>query len=104
MLSKLLKIRAWKTLFLGVDVPLNDLIFMIEKYKPSVISISLSMALFESGLDAYLQKIELICRGHCPIIVGGNSREKSPLSKHGNQISYVSSLKEGYESVLIYEK
>lgn len=104
MLSKLLKISGWKTIFLGTDVPLNDLIDVMARYKPSVISISLSMPLFESGLDAYLQKIELISGGHCPIIIGGNSESDSPGSQYGNKISYVSSLKEGYESVLLYQK
>ncbi len=104
MLSKLLKVRGWKTIFLGTDIPLNDLIAVMGKYKPSVVSASLSMPLFESGLDAYLQKIEMLSSGHCPIIIGGNSEKDSSLSQYGNQISYVSSLKEGYESVLLYEK
>lgn len=104
MLSKLLKIRGWKTIFLGTEIPLNDLISMMEKYKPTALTISLSMDLFKSGLDAYLEKIVLNIGSEIPIFIGGEGMNDSSISQFGNKISYVSSLKEGYESVLLNEK
>lgn len=104
MLSQLLKVRGWKTMFLGADLPLNDLISMMLKYKPSLISISISMPHFQSGLDAYLQKIDQIEKINSPIIIGGNSAESQEISQYKKEIIYVSSLEEGHKLAIKNEK
>ena len=100
MLSQLLKNRGWKTYFVGTDMPINDLLSMAEKITPTVISISISMDLFQSGLDAYLQKIDISSDIDCPVMICGKGADVSNKLKYKKVSHYASTLIEGYDTVL----
>jgi transcriptional regulator with XRE-family HTH domain/methylmalonyl-CoA mutase cobalamin-binding subunit len=104
MLSQLVKNRGWETIFLGVDVPVNDLLQTIKKYKPSVISISISQSQFQAGLEAYLQVLEDRSDLHCPVIIGGRGFDQTTVDKYKLFSRFAPSLKSGYEYVLDKEK
>ncbi|MDA3812181.1 MAG: helix-turn-helix domain-containing protein [Spirochaetaceae bacterium] len=104
MLSLLLQKRGWSTIFLGKEVPLNDLILMLEKYKPSVISISISLENQRNSLEAYLQILETSSDKKYPIVMGGRGADIRWKHKYSNVDGIVKTLKEGYDSVLRFEK
>lgn len=104
MLSQLVKNRGWKTYFIGSEVPINDVLSTIRKYKPTVVCISISMDLFRGGLDAYLQKLNDAEDVQCPVIICGNGADKTYVSEYQIVNYYASTFTKGYEEVLKLEK
>ena len=104
MLSQLLRNRGWRTYFLGPDVPVNDLISLAEKYKPDLINISIIADLFQNGLKAYLQNLDVSGSISCPIVISGRGFNKKMAASY-SRIRYIPNLLDkAYDYALELEK
>jgi len=103
MLSQVLRNQGWQSFFLGPDVPVKDLLTLIEKYNPHVIHISITMPPFSTGLEAYLQVLDESSQVDCPIIITGNGAKD--MSLNYNRVTYCPSiLDDAYDLIMNLEK
>ncbi|MES2778092.1 MAG: MerR family transcriptional regulator [Bacteroidota bacterium] len=80
-ISYLLKARGVKVWYLGADLPINDLDFIIKSKKPDMIYTHLTSVIHNFNFEKFLQKLGLIA-GNLPVIVSGpmtqNYKKKEP--------------------------
>lgn len=71
-MGQMLRLKGWSTWFFGVNLPLPDLVEMIETKAPDCISISLTSSKFLNGTNLYLKGIRELPRGKKTLLqVGG---------------------------------
>lgn len=72
MVSDVFEMHGWQSLFLGADVPTNELIVFIREVQPDVVALSLSIYFHVPMLEMMLIRI----RDHfpnLPILIGGQA-------------------------------
>ena len=68
--SYLLKSRGAKVYYLGANIPIKDVAFVIKGLRPDIIYIHLTSASSKFNLDKYLQNLK-IHSGKIPVIISG---------------------------------
>lgn len=71
MMSQVLRLRGWETLYLGTHVPFHDLEGLIKLESPACLSLSVTMKDNIEGFSLYLDQLEKVISGHFSVILGG---------------------------------
>lgn len=74
MVADVLELCGWDTYFLGANVPVEDLLFMIDEKRPRLLCLSLSILFNMHNLDRVIRKVREK-RVDLPIIIGGKAFE-----------------------------
>jgi len=71
MLCDLLEMRGWDTTYLGATVPVDALVAMIRRVRPSAVALSVAIAPHLPRLRAMIRAIRAGAEGDPPVIVVG---------------------------------
>lgn len=71
MLCDLLELDGWDTAYLGASVPIESLVSMVQKRKPTVVALSATIAPHLPRLRAAIEAIRSASIDHQPLIVAG---------------------------------
>ncbi len=95
MLAHILRLEGWHTVYLGTQLPFNDLLEAIGKYKPDVLGISITMEENVAGLELYIKQIEEKFGGKPAIILGGQGAALIDTSRFAAVYAGAKTLMEG---------
>lgn len=71
MISDLLDLRGWKTTYLGASVPVESLVAMVYRRRPTAVALSVSIAPHLPRLRAMIEQIRARIENPPLILVGG---------------------------------
>lgn len=97
LLSLALRQEGWTTRFLGVQVPLADLVAAVEIHKPLVLASSVTLEENAEGLELYLRRIRERFGPSPAILVGGQGGARRREAWAGLVDAYADSIVEGLE-------
>lgn len=73
MISRMMKLRNWNALFLGIGPPLNSLLNAVERYQPDAIAISITISKNWNSLEAYIGPLMEAAGPDCRMVIGGQA-------------------------------
>lgn len=77
MLADIFEMEDWHTVYVGANTPVNDLLKLIEKYKPFILALSATLPFNVAALDEIISRIKK-AEISTKIIVGGLPFKLSP--------------------------
>lgn len=92
IISKIVNLRGWDTLFLGTRVPLEDLKRMIGLYNPRLVALSATMALEKESRIHYLRELSQM-GSQFKLAVGGRGWDESVRESCPSKIRFFTDLK-----------
>ncbi|MBN2657374.1 MAG: helix-turn-helix domain-containing protein [Spirochaetales bacterium] len=95
MTARLLRLRGWDVRFAGTKMPVGDLIAAVEFHKPLVLSLSVTMDSFRSGLETYLHVLYKNRSYPYGIILGGSAVKERDVHDFPGIIGTAGTLEEG---------
>jgi len=102
MTSHLLQLAGWDALFLGTQLPVNDLIDGMMKFKPQVLGISVTSSGLLQGLEPYLSVISQNINYNYGIIVGGAALVEENIKAYPGVIGVSKTLQDGIKMAEAY--
>lgn len=102
MTSHLLQLSGWNALFLGTQLPVNDLIDGMLKFKPQILGISITSRGLLQGLEPYLRVLSQEIPYPYGIIVGGAAIVEENIEAYPRVIGISTNLQEGIDMAEAY--
>jgi methanogenic corrinoid protein MtbC1 len=97
-LQYLLKSRGVKTIYLGANVPLADLDFVVQLKKPDYVYTHLTTVMKEFNFDKFLNQLKNRITA-CPVLVSGLLTQSFEKKLPGGNIRFLKSLHEVHEFI-----
>ncbi len=95
--SLVLRRSGWNTWYLGIQVPISDLLGSISRFKPQVLAISVTMPENLEGLELYVNQIRTHFGPRPAIIVGGTGAAQPGPGLRTAVDAFASSIIDGFE-------
>lgn len=95
-MNYLMKSRGIKTIYLGANVPLSDLEFVVELKKPDYIYTHLTTVMKEFNFEKFLNNLKTRLSG-TPILISGLLTSSFEKKTPGGNIRFIKSLSEANE-------
>lgn len=97
-LQYLLKSRGVKTIYLGANVPMSDLEFVVQLKKPDFVYTHLTTVMKEFNFDKFLAQLKNRITS-CPVLVSGLLTQSFEKKLPGGNIRFLKSLQEVNEFI-----
>ena len=101
-IAYLLEFEGWRTIYLGSDVPREELPKTLETYRADVVLLSLALTSQIPALTRAITEIRKHCSQPVKIMVGGNAFSENP--KLGKQIGADGHTKDAQDALALAEK
>jgi len=77
-IAYLLEIEGWRTIYLGSDIPQNELPNTLDSYDADVLLLSVALTSQIPDTTRTIESVRQKCTGNTKVLVGGNGLSESP--------------------------
>lgn len=95
MTARLLRLKNWDVRFVGTQMPVKDLIAAVDFHKPLVLSLSITIETFRSGLETYLDVLYRNRSYPYGVILGGAAVKDEDVREFPGVIGTADTLEKG---------